>query len=65
MPKVSVVKPIKPLKALKNAHTPNTKHGMGTFTGGSVKNPMGRMIEGMGAKAATKKQVGKAPKSLA
>jgi len=68
MPKVSVVKPKKPMKpagGLKNAHTANTQHGMGNYTGGSVKNPMGKMREGGGSISSKLKKVGTPPKSLA
>jgi len=43
MKKPSVMKtltPLKPIAGLKNAHTSNSKFGMGDFTGGAVKNPM-------------------------
>lgn len=36
---------MKPIKPLKNAHTPNTKYGMGDHYGSGVKNNVGKMRE--------------------
>lgn len=52
-------------KPLKNAHTPNTKLGMGDNYGTGVKQKIGIMREGMGMKPLSQKKLGKPPKSLA
>jgi len=62
MPKVSMIKPI---KGLKNAHTSNSKRGMGDFYGSGVKNPTARSVENMASKSGAKKSLKTAPKSLA
>ena len=49
----------------KQAHTANTKYGMGDNYGTGVKNPLGKMREGMGMQTLTKKKLGTAPRSLA
>lgn len=56
---------MKPLKSLKNAHTPNTKHGMGDFYGSGVRNPMGKVKDGMGMVTMSQKKLKKPPRSLA
>ena len=48
----------------KQAHTPNTKFGMGDFYGQAVKNKVGKVIRGMG-EGVSKKKLGTPPKSLA
>jgi hypothetical protein len=57
---------MKPLKPLKNAHTPNTKFGMGDNYGTAVKNPLGKMRgDSMGMKAVTPKALKQPPRKLA
>lgn len=54
------------MKPLKNAHTANTKLGMGDHYGSGVKNKMGRMREdSMGMNELPKKSLMKPPKKLA
>lgn len=53
------------VKALKNAHTPNTKLGMGDYYGSGIRNPVGKVIEGLGVKEMSKKQLSTPPRSLA
>lgn len=55
----------KTTKANKNAHTDNTKYGMGDHYGTGVKNPMGKVKEGVGYKPMDKKKMKTPPKSLA
>ena len=56
---------MKKVKALKQAHTPNTKIGMGDYYGTAVKQPLGKMREGLGMIPVTPKKLGKPPRSLA
>jgi hypothetical protein len=63
--KASVVPSMKSKSAPKTAHTSNSKKGMGDYYGTGVKNPTGKMREGMGVNPLGKKSLGKAPKSLA
>lgn len=56
---------MKQTKRLKTAHTSNSKIGMGSFTGLGVKNPIGKMREGMGMRETPKKKLKSPPKSLA
>lgn len=58
------VKTLKGVKGLNEAHTPNTKYGMGDFYGTGMKNPMGKVIEGIG-KTIPKAKIGKPPTKLA
>lgn len=51
-------------KANKNAHTPNTKFGMGDYYGTGVKAKLGRIIEGEGQKPVTPQALKKPPKSV-
>lgn len=53
------------MKPLKNAHTPNTKLGMGDHYGTGVKNPIGKMREGVGQVNVSSKKLKKPPRSLA
>lgn len=55
----------KKIKGLKTAHTPNTQQGMGDYYGQGVRNPLGKMREGMGMRPVSQKKLGKPPKSLA
>lgn len=56
---------IKKIKPLKNAHTSNSKLGMGDNYGTGQRNKLGKMIEGTGMATLTKKQLGTPPRSLA
>jgi hypothetical protein len=56
---------MKKVKSLKENNTSNKKIGMGSFTGSGVKNPIGRVKEGMGMNAISKNKLKKPPKSLA
>lgn len=53
------------IKGLKQAHTSNSKIGMGDYTGTGVRNPIGRSLDIMGQKIIKQKSLKKAPKSLA
>jgi hypothetical protein len=54
------------MKPLKNAHTPNTKLGMGNNYGTGIKQKFGRMRDdSMGMIAVTPKKLKKPPRSLA
>lgn len=54
------------MKPLKNAHTPNTKLGVGNNYGTGAKQPLGKMREdSMGMIAVTPKKLKKPPRSLA
>lgn len=56
---------MKSLKSLKTAHTSNSKKGMGDYYGQGIKQPLGKMVEGMGMKNITPKKLKKPPKQLA
>lgn len=56
---------MKPVKGLKNAHTPNTKCGMGDYYGTGIKAPTAKLIDGMGLKEVPPKKTMKPPRSLA
>lgn len=47
------------------AHTSDTKKGVGNYYGTGVKNPVGKMREGMGMATLSKKKLGTPPKKLA
>ena len=50
----------------KEAHTDNTKYGMGDYYGTGFKNPIGRMRSpGVGYRPVNPEQMAKPPKSLA
>ena len=53
------------IKPLKNAHTPNTKKGMGDFYGQSIKQPIGKYKGGFTVDRPQKLNTKKPPKSLA
>jgi hypothetical protein len=54
------------MKPLKNAHTPNTKLGMGDNYGTAVKNKIGKMrSDSVGMRPVSVKKLGKPPRSLA
>lgn len=53
------------MKKHKEAHTANTKYGMGDYYGTGVKNPVGKVISSAGVNPAKPKRLTKPPKSLA
>jgi hypothetical protein len=55
---------MKPAKPLKNAHTSNSKFGMGDNYGRGVKQKIGRVREGIGMVPLSKKKIGTPPKSV-
>lgn len=57
---------MKKLKGLKNAHTPNTKYGMGDNYGTGIKAKLGKMRDdSMGMIAMPPKKLKTPPRSLA
>lgn len=58
-------KSAKGLKANRQAHTSNSKIGMGDNHGVGMKNPMGKMRSGDGMQILSRKQIGTPPKKLA
>lgn len=56
---------MKKIKANKQAHTSNSKIGIGDNYGSGVKNPIGRIRDVMGITDVKPKRLGKPPKSLA
>lgn len=48
----------------REAHTMMTKHGMGDYYGSGIKNPMGKVRDGMGINPLTPKMLKKPPRSL-
>lgn len=56
---------MKKVKALKQAHTSNSKIGMGDHYGSGIKNPVGKIRDVMGVTNVKPKKLGKPPKSLA
>jgi len=56
---------MKKIKANKEAHVANTKYGMGDYYGSGIRNPIGKMREGMGTKEVTPKKLKTPPKALA
>lgn len=55
---------MKKLKALKNAHTSNSKKGMGDNYGTGIRAKLGRMRDGMGMQQITPKKLKTPPKSV-
>jgi hypothetical protein len=53
------------MKGLKNAHTSNSKMGMGDYHGTGIRAPLGKMRDGMGMKDIKPSKLKKPPKSLA
>lgn len=49
----------------KEAHTSNTKYGMGDYYGTGIKNKVGRMRDGAGQYPVAAKKLKRPPKSLA
>ena len=57
---------MKKIKGLKNAHTANTKFGMGDYQGSAIKAKVGRMREdSVGMRQVSPKKLKKPPKALA
>lgn len=52
-------------KPLKNAHTPNTKRGMGDYYGTALPPKIGKMKEGVGFQEIAKVNLKKPPKAMA
>ncbi len=53
-------------KKYKQAHTDNTKFGMGDYYGQGIRNPIGKVRAGtVGMEPISKKKLGKPPRSLA
>ncbi len=52
-------------KVNKNAHTSNSKLGMGDNYGSGIRAKVGKVVDGMGMKKITPKSIKKPPKSLA
>lgn len=50
---------------LKTAHTPRSQFGMGDSYGTGIRNPIGRMRDGMGMQDISPKKIKKPPKSFA
>jgi len=59
------MKKSKPLKPGRNAHTANTKYGMGDYYGSGIKNPVGKIRDVTNFTEVKAKKLGKPPKSLA
>lgn len=55
---------MKKAKGLKQAHTANTKYGMGDNYGTGIKAKLGKMRDGTGMATLSKKQIGTPPKSV-
>lgn len=49
----------------KQAHTPKSPKGMGDFYGTGIRQPLGKMIDGMGMQEIPPKKLKKPPRSLA
>ncbi len=52
-------------KSYKQAHTANTKYGMGNNYGSGIKNPVGKMRMSFIDMPVSKNKISKPPKSLA
>jgi len=59
------MKKVKSLKPTKPFHTSASQKGSGDFYGQAKRNPMGKMVEGMGERPLNKKGLKKPPRSLA
>jgi len=56
---------MKKAKGLKNAHTPNTKYGMGDYYGTGIRQKFGKMrSDSMGMQEVTQKKLKTPPKSV-
>ena len=55
---------MKSTKPSKNAHTANTKYGMGDNYGTGVKQKLGKIVKNMGVKPISNKKLKNPPKSL-
>jgi hypothetical protein len=60
-----MLRSMKKTKGLKQAHTDNTKYGMGDYYGTGVRSKIGKMRDGMGMQDISPKKLKSAPKSLA
>lgn len=60
-----MMKKDKPKTNRHQAHTPKSPKGMGDFYGTGIRQPLGKMREGMGMQEITPKKLKKPPKSLA
>ena len=56
---------MKKVKPLKQAHTANTKYGMGDNYGTGIKAKIGKIREVTGMSTLSKKKIGTPPKSVA
>jgi len=56
---------MKKIKGFKEAHTPNTKKGMGDYMGTAVVNKIGKPIDVNGMNKVSAKKSIKPPKSMA
>lgn len=56
---------MKKSKVNKEAHTSNTKYGMGDYYGEAKRNPMGRIRDSLIVSKMSSKKTGKPPKTLA
>jgi hypothetical protein len=59
------MKAVKSPSAPKQAHTSNTKKGMGDYYGSGKPNPMGKQLSGPGINQLKPKRLSKPPKCLA
>jgi hypothetical protein len=59
------IKPIKAPKGLKEAHTSNSKKGMGDYYGTGLTAKIGRMRDGVGFESISPKKLKTPPKNLA
>jgi hypothetical protein len=58
-------KRMKKQKRLESAHTPRSPQGMGDFYGSGIRAKIGRMRDGIGFEALSKKQLSNPPKTFA
>lgn len=63
--RLTIVNVMKKAKGLKNAHTPNTKYGMGDYYGTGIRQKFGKMrSDSMGMQEVTQKKLKTPPKSV-
>jgi len=60
-----MMKDKKPRTNRNQVHTPKSPKGMGDFYGTGIRQPLGKMRDGMGMQEITKAKMKKPPKSLA
>lgn len=60
-----MAKVVKSIKSCKLAHTPKSSKGMGDYQGTAIKNPMGKVRDGLGFQNLSPKKIKIPPKSLA